>query len=450
MSAPRESALAAVGATLLLALLTGEWASAVLPGLAGGGVWALMRLRGVGVVGSALAASGYATSATFLVGPLPTGVVAAALPWALAALPGAAPGAGHLLLAALGLALVGPRAEGGGAPDLVAAGLLFGLAGAGLLLRRAGLRELALLLVLALAVLLLRRGPTSGWSLGFAPGSWASAFAPLPDAPVRVWVAAPLLLLAGSSLFRAGGAPRGALLAGTLLALGLGLGLPGLADTWRSIPLLGEAAPVSLAPLAALGIALIAGETFEATTARQRAMVLALAVPLAVLAPADPPPQPGVGLPAEQAGLAQPLPVQPGGVVDLEGWVQGDLPGGALTIGLCSAGEVYELPASLDRAEDGKVAHFRLVEPLDTRPLPMGVWSVEARFEARGGASMRPLGRFLAGQPRRQGRDLGAWILAGLVLLAPASGRWRWLALGAVVAHAWLVSALFLAPAIPV
>lgn len=449
MSAPREAALAAFGSALLLVLLTGGWGPALLAGLAGGGAWAFARLQGVGVAGAALTASGYVTSATFLVDPSPTGLVAAILPWVLAILPGAAPGAGHLLLVVLALALAGPRVEGGGTPDLVSVGLLLGLAGAGLLLHRARSRELALLLVLMLVVLLFRRGPTDGWSLALIPGSWASAFAPTSEASVRGWVAAPILLLAGSSLFGTGGPRRKVLFTGTALAFGLGLGLPGLADTWRSIPLLGEVAPVSLAPLAALGLALLAGETFESRSPRERAMVLALAIPLAVLTPIDPPPQCGAGLSWEQAGLAQPLPVQPGGLIDLEGWVQGDLPEGSLTIELSSGGEVYERSTHLDRAEDGRVAHFSLTEPLDTRPLPMGLWSVAARIEARGGVSLRPLGRFIAGQPPHPRGDLGAWILAGLVILAPASGRWRWLVLGAVIAQAWLVATLLLAPALP-
>ncbi len=104
-----------------------------------------------------------------------------------------------------------------------------------------------------------------------------------------------------------------------------------------------------------------------------------------------------------------------------------------------------------DASSDRRVESFRLAEPLDTRRLPFDVWTAVARFRAEqrpGGPaeSVRPLASFLPGEEPVPFADLGPWILALASLFAPGRGRWRWLPLGVVIAQAWLVGQVFLAP----
>ena len=148
--------------------------------------------------------------------------------------------------------------------------------------------------------------------------------------------------------------------------------------------------------------------------------------------------------------LGAPLAAQPGGALDLEGWIRGDLPAGSLTLEVAGDGWTFDLPTRLERAEDGRVAAFELARPLDARRLPLGLWGITARFEGRGAASRRPLGSFLSGAPPRPYGDLGPWLLALAVLLAPSRGRWRWLPCGAVVACGWLAASMLLPAALPV
>lgn len=441
----REATLAALAAAALLALSGGP---AQVPGAAtaAAGAWMFARRRGLDAASAALLAAGYSTSATFQVsGPL-EGLAAGALPWVLALAPGGAPRWAHLGVALLLLAALGPSGawgEAAGGPDLVAAGAVLAAVGAGLALQRGGRgREVALVLAVALVVVVLRRGPASGWTLSLAPGAWSGAYVPALESPARAWVAAPVVLLAGAALL--GGAGVGALGAAGLLAGSLALGLPGVVDLWLATPLLGEVAPVAVAPLAALGASAAAAHVLEARPPRARLGVLALAAPLVALAPPDPRPAPKPVPTDAQVALAAPLAVQPGGRLDLAGWIQGDPPDGGLVLELACGATRRVLPAQVLPAEDGRVATFALEEPLEATRLPLGAWSVSAVVEGRGGSSRRLLGSFLSGAPPVRHGDLGPWVLALAVLLAPGHGRWRWLALGAVLANAWLVGGILL------
>ena len=172
--------------------------------------------------------------------------------------------------------------------------------------------------------------------------------------------------------------------------------------------------------------------------------VLALAAPVVALAPHDPPPSLETVPPDGQVALIAPLPPQPGGLLDLAGWIQGEPPQGALAVELVSGETRRVLPVRVTRAEDGRFATFVLEEPVDATRLPLTAWSAWATVEGRGGRVRRPLAVFLSGDPAAPYADLGPWLLALAVLFAPGRGRWRWLALGAVLGNAWLVGATLL------
>jgi hypothetical protein len=481
MGAPAEGLLLALLGAFLgaagLALDGGELTSGALAaafgatGLGTAGAWVCARRLGLAAWIAAPVAAAYGTSGPFQVpsgaGAWAGGIWAAALlPWVIAGAPEGRPGGRRLGLVVLSLALAGPRSTGWGLspgrPDLVAIGILLAACGAALVLRRSQARharELALGLTVVLAALLWRRGPDPGWSLALLPTSWGTALAPGADSPASAFVSAPVLLLAGACLIGARDRGRlGALVPVSLLAWLVAFGVPGLADTWRALPLLGEVSPRALAPLGTLGLALLAGLSLARQSGRERWVALALAVPLAVLAPPDPAPRLVPGTPDDLITLAHDLGERPAGPIDLSGWLRGDLPPGPISLRLTCVGRApIELRARRGVKPPGELAvPPGVVEPeyfsgpsLDARRLPPGAWTVIAVVHTvdRSGAplqSSRYLGAFLAGEAPVPGSDIPTWVLALVVLVAPARGRWRWLFLGVVLAQGWLVARTFL------
>jgi hypothetical protein len=192
-----------------------------------------------------------------------------------------------------------------------------------------------------------------------------------------------------------------------------------------------------------------------------RWIVLALAVPLIVLAPPDSAPRLRPAALDDLITLNTQLEARPAGLVDLSGWLRADLPPGQLSLRLTCAGRApiqlsvkrgAELPPGMEVPADVNVHQFFRGPEVDTRRLPPGAWLLTAVLDTqdRSGApleSSQVLGSFLAGGRPVPGSDIPAWLLALAVLMAPVRGRWRWLFLGAVLAQAWLVAQTFLTAA---
>ena len=463
MSAPKES-LAVIGAGTLLQLgrgvldphrSVGELVLiAALVGLAAGGAWAFARLRGLHAFSASLGAAAYATAAAIALAPLGTLIVAALLPWVFCCAPEGGPSLGWVLAAGALLVLFGPAAEvpAPGAIDLVAVGLALALVGAAELFASGRQRELALLLLLVIVIGWLRRGPDPGFSQVFLPGRFALTLAPNGEDPLRGWLAAPVWLFAlAAALSGQEGARAGVLVPAAWCCVALLLGLPGLTDLWRAAPLIGDRAPVALAPLAAFGLSWSAAWGFERVPPRSRWVALAVAVPAAVLAPTDPPPQVPRLAHDAQVRLDEAVPQQPGGRLVLTGRVEGELDPASFQLELVRGVHTWLLPVEVTRPAGGGL-RFEAA-PVAVDALPFGVYQIQARLRAADrptlGEVVRPLAIFRSGDPPRTGSDLGAWVLALAVLGAPTNRRWRWVPLGVVMAQALIVAAGLWRPFLP-
>lgn len=463
MSAPKES-LAVIGAGTLLQLCRGVLDPhrsvgelvlvAVLVGLAAGGAWAFARLRGLHAFAASMGAAAYATAASVALAPLGTLIVAALLPWVFCAAPEGGLRLGWVLAAGALLALFGPAAEvpAPGGIDLVAVGLALAVVGAARLFASGRQRELGLLFLLVLVIGWLHRGPDPGFSQAFLPGRFARTLAPNGEDPLRGWLAAPVWLFAvAGGLSGQEEARAGALVPAAWCCVALLLGLPGITDLWRAAPLIGDRAPIAVAPLAAFGLSWSAAWGFERVPPRSRWVALAVAVPVAVLAPKDSPPEVPRLAHDAQVRLDEAVPQQPGGRLVLTGRVEGELDPASFQLELVRGVRSWPLATEVARSAGGGL-RFE-ADPLVVDALPFGVYQVQARLRAADrpamGEVVRPLAIFRSGNPPRTGSDLGAWLLALVILAAPTDRRWRWVPLGLILAQALLVAAGLWRPFLP-
>jgi hypothetical protein len=277
-----------------------------------------------------------------------------------------------------------------------------------------------------------RPGEPGGYA---GPGSYleeASAFAPL-----AVFVLAAAAALAGGPMRH-----RRLVLAATAVAFWLALRAPGLLELKQQLPLVGLGATVRLAPVAALGLALLAGEGWQSSG--RRARLLALAAVAAVALPTLRPPALDVReavapAPSDLVLLVPPRTDERGRLVgrriDVEGalplaageqvFVVFDGPGGELPP---AALEVHDEPSEAARAilagralPEG-ARHFRSPY-LDASRLDEGAWSADLVVLASDGATVRrrePLLAFDVVRERRFGA--GFALCAALALVLPLVG----------------------------
>jgi hypothetical protein len=263
--------------------------------------------------------------------------------------------------------------------------------------------------VLAFVPGLFGRPDEAGGYLG--PGSYleeASLFAPLAIAALAL-----ASIARGSGPLRG----RGVLIVGTALAWWLAQRAPGLLELKQQIPKIGLGATVRLAPVAALGIALLAAEGWQVSKRSGRVLgmvgVLALAL---VVGPVSqwarstaPPPAPSVTA-LETAGLVVvPQERTSARRIELEGWYDPErvqrvgvrfVPQRIDAVAMGGSGtslDLFDAPSAAARARlsagDVRVPDdvaerarwFRSIY-LDTSRLSPGWWTIELALEDRSGA----------------------------------------------------------------
>jgi|GEM_PF-1587557 len=327
--------------------------------------------------------------------------------------------------------------------------------------RRGVVRAVALVLATAA---LAWRGLPEGAVLAFVPGRFGR-----PDDPSgylgpgsyleEASLFAPLALaaLALASALRGRGPLRGrrVFVVGLFLAWFLAQRAPGLLELKRLVPAVGLGATVRLAPVAALGLALLAAEAWQVGRRRERvlgaALVLALLVVVGPFAdglrrsapaqPFEPQPSDAVGLvvaPAERVDTRR---------IDLEGWfdparvenvsvrfasVDPDAPAPALDT---ASFELFDAPSPAARArvEGGAVGGGATAVPsevgararwfrspyLDASRLAPGHWVAELVLAPRdgGAATTVRVARFEVVRPWRV--PAGTWLGLALLALVP-------------------------------
>lgn len=326
---------------------------------------------------------------------------------------------------------------------------------------RAGVRTGALVVG---AFVLVVRGLPEGAVLAFVPGVFgrpdeaggylgpgsyleeASLFAPLAIAA-----------LALASIVRGHGPLRGrtVLVVGTALAWWLAQRAPGLLELKQQIPKIGLGATVRLAPVAALGIALLAAEGWQASQRTGRVLgmvgVLALALvvgPVSQWARSTSPPTVPIATALESAGLViVPNERTAGRRIELEGWYDPAhiervgvrfVPNGAdavATGGQETSLDLFDAPSAAARASlaagDVRVPDavadrarwFRSIY-LDASRLSPGWWTIELALEGTGGVVAHvPVARIDVVRPLRFSTGLFG-CLALWAVLPFAFRRW--------------------------
>jgi hypothetical protein len=278
-------------------------------------------------------------------------------------------------------------------------------------------------------------GRPGGGTGYLGPGSYleeASAFAPL-----AVFVLAAATAIAGGGPLRR----RGLVLVTTALAWWLALRAPGLLELKQQVPLVGLGATVRLAPVAALGLALLAAEGWQHTPWRARSLAL-VAVATVALPLALPPSHPATGLPSssvasEELFVAIAPTVDERGVlvgrrIDVEGALQ-LAPGEQVFLELVGAHgsespaalDVFDEPSAAARAALGTresptgVRWFRSPY-LDASRLAEGRWRADVAVLAADGHSVRARATFAAFSVERERTiDFGLVLCVALALALP-------------------------------
>ena len=270
------------------------------------------------------------------------------------------------------------------------------------------------------------------------------------------WLSAAAALISAPQALR-----RRGLIAGiACVAMGLALGLPGLVDSYRHLPLIGLGDTVRFAPVGALMIGLLAGEGLERAprSARYLALVPVCAVLLALAysqfqMPAFTPRAAQDSVVVQAAGLDATsgvqqveLTVRPGERLDarserLEGWYVAALPIDRVRLVMTHSdpGEASQsLPLDPVARPEGMsqapaAAVFFRSSTFQTSRLREGVWDLDLRFEVQRAPSTAP-----AGEPFQTlaSVDLGnglmlfdarvsktSWVLLALVAGAFALGK---------------------------
>jgi hypothetical protein len=271
-------------------------------------------------------------------------------------------------------------------------------------------------------------------------GGWRGAGSFLESA--CAWVPAASLALALAAALAPGPSRlrrRGVLLALTAVALALALRLPGLDGLHARLPGLGASAPVRLAVVSALGLALLAGEALEraprAACAAAASLVAAGAL-AAAFAPRAVPPTADVvaDAPDGLVQLVRPLPARAAaGALELELWLHPGIPEGAVGLvaervdegGAWRAASAAAWPLVRDDAlaraagaPDG-ARGYRL-EGLDARALAEGTWRLTLALA--GPAGLRLGDRVLGGLriERRPDASIATWLFVAASLIAVA------------------------------
>jgi len=294
---------------------------------------------------------------------------------------------------------------------------------------------------LAFAPGLFGRPGEAGGYLG--PGSYleeASAFAPLV-----VFVLAAATAIAGGGPLRR----RGLVLVTTAVAWWLALRAPGLLELKQQLPLVGLGATVRLAPVAALGLALLAAEGWQHTSMRARVFAL-VAVATVALPLALPPSNPATGLPSSSvaspelfvaiAPAVDERGVLTGRRIDVEGALE-LAPGEQVFLELVGA-HGSESPAALDVFDEPSAAARAALaarEPptavpsgvrwfrspyLDASRLAEGRWRADVAVLAADGHSVRARATFCAFSVERERTiDFGLVLCVALALAVPFFAR---------------------------
>ncbi len=285
-----------------------------------------------------------------------------------------------------------------------------------------------------------RPGDMDGY---LGPGSYleeASAFAPL-----AVFVLAAATAIAGGGPLRR----RGLVLVTTAVAWWLALRAPGLLELKQQLPLVGLGATVRLAPVAALGLALLAAEGWQHTQWRARSLAL-VAVATVALPLALPPSNTATGLPSSSvaspelfvaiAPAVDERGVLTGRRIDVEGALQ-LAPGEQVFLELVGANG-SESPAALDVFDEPSAAARAALaarEPatvaptgvrwfrspyLDASRLAEGRWRADVAVLAADGHSVRARATFAAFSVERERTiDFGLVLCVALALALPFLAR---------------------------
>jgi hypothetical protein len=289
---------------------------------------------------------------------------------------------------------------------------------------------------------------------GASAAGWIGAGSYLEEA--SPWVATLTLALAFGALLstRDHRLAHRAWIAGLgVVALLLALRAPGLVAIYHRVPLVGLCAPARLAPVAALMLALLAGEAFEcaprmARTASAGALALVLGA-LCAFAPSAPryaPIDAAEELDAPD-GIVNytrlPEPVLSSGRARLEGWIDPGLEVGSLGIRVepfdAATPPAHELPLPVEissapwsdtphasgRAAPPAGAHWFRAQHLDVRELAEGRWRFSLEIRGANGQWLSTRRAAICEVRRPRSLDPVSVVLALLGLAAAALARPR-------------------------